>query len=280
MKLAFFIYFYYFYLPVSNYLDGNGRNPQMKQQQKEILKAINQLNSAGEIIPEKYDEKVVKNRIIREKVKLMTENLDVPKKEVRNENFEMDEDFLIYNKTVSNIQIFYYLPVKWYKPENQSQLNTVFYPKRGFYNYSSIDSAKKILTEHFDEIRLCGIGTVILHWVPNNTELNDLLPFVFHLTSDINKSRTQNKIKISIQIGDYQDRTIESIRNNIKFFVDNFTANPCFFKVHSMKKHRTLPLFYVQNAEKVKDWGKLLGKNGILTIRDTSYDSVIIAHLE
>ena len=266
---------------MSNYLDGNGRNPQMKQQQKEILNTINQLNSAGEIIPEKYDEKVVKNRIIREKVKLMTADLVVPK-EMRNENFEMDDEMLIYNKTVSNIQIFYYLPVKWFKFDNQSvnHLNTVFYPKRGLYNYSTIDSAKQVLTEHFDEIRLCGIGTVILHWVPNNTELNDLLPFIFHLTSDMNKQRMENEIKLSIQIGDYQDRTIESIRNNIKFFVDNFTSNPNFFKVHSMRKHRTLPLFYVQNAEKIKDWAKLLGKNGLLTIRETNYDSLILAHLE
>lgn len=266
---------------VSNYLDGNGRNPQMKQQQKEILNTINQLNSAGEIIPEKYDEKVVKNRIIREKVKLMTEDFVVPK-EMKNENFEMDEEMLICNKTVSNVQIFYYLPVKWFKFDNQSvtHLNTVFYPRRGLYNYSTIDSAKQVLSEHFDEIRLCGIGTVILHWVPNNTELNDLLPFIFHLTSDMNKHRLQNEIKLSIQIGDYQDRTIESIRNNIKFFVDNFTSNPVFFKVHSLRKHRTLPLFYVQNAEKIKDWGKLLGKNGLLTIRGTNYDSLILAHLE
>lgn len=254
----------------------------MKQQQKEILNTINQLNSAGEIIPEKYDEKVVKNRIIREKVKLMTENLDVYKSDVRSDKFEMDDELLIYNKTISNIQIFYYLPIKWYKTDNHTgyDLNTVFFPKRGLYNYSSIDSAKKILRAHFDEIRLCGIGTVILHWVPNNTELNDLLPFVFHLTSDMNKHTKQNEVKIAIQIGDYQDRTIESIRNNIKFFVDNYTGNPSFFKVHSLRKQRVLPMFYMQNAERVKDWGKLLSKNGLLTIRDTNYDSLILAHLE
>lgn len=51
-----------------NYLDGHGRNIQMKMQQKEIINTINQMNN-GEIIPEKYDERVVKNRIIREKVR-------------------------------------------------------------------------------------------------------------------------------------------------------------------------------------------------------------------
>lgn len=106
----------------------------MKQQQNEILKAINQLNSAGEIIPEKYDEKVVKNRIIREKVKLMTENLDVHKKDFRSDKFEMDDEFLIVNRTISNIQIFYYIPLKWYKSENHNitELNTVFFPKVTF----------------------------------------------------------------------------------------------------------------------------------------------------
>ena len=48
-------------------LDGGG-NIQMKMRQKEIIKAINQVSN-GEIIPEKYDERVVRNRIIREKVK-------------------------------------------------------------------------------------------------------------------------------------------------------------------------------------------------------------------
>lgn len=266
---------------VSNYLDSNGRSPQQKQQQKEILSAINQMNQ-GEIIPEKYDEKVVKNRIIREKVKLMTETLDLHKIDVNREVFSMDEELLIFNKTISNVQIFYYLPVKWYKAENQSvyQLNTVFFPKRGLYNYSTIESARKILKAHLEEIRMCGIGVVILHWEPNNSELNDLLPSVFHLTADMNSKSSLNPVKIAIQIGDYRDRTIESIRNNIKFFMDNFTANPSFFKVHSARRQKTLPMFYMKNAEKIKDWGKLLGKNGLLTIRDTNYDSLILAHLE
>lgn len=266
---------------VSNYIDSSGRNPQQKQQQKEILSAINQMNQ-GEIIPEKYDEKVIKNRIIREKVKLMTDTLDLHKIDVNREVFMMDEELLIFNKTISNIQIFYYLPVRWYKTENQSvyQLNTVFYPKRGLYNYSTIEDAKNILKAHLEEIRMCGIGIVILHWEPNNSELNDLLPIVFHLTTDMNIKSPRNPVQIAIQIGDYRDRTIESIRNNIKFFMDNFTANPSFFKVHSVRRQKTLPLFYMKNAEKIKDWGKLLGKNGMVTIRDTNYDSLILAHLE
>lgn len=268
----------------NNYLDGNGLNIQMKMQQKEILNTINQMSINGEIIPEKYDERVIKNRIIREKVKLISENMDGrsiqndPKRDV----FGMNEDMLIYNKTVPNVHIFYYLPVKWYTAENQSvfQLDTVFYPRRGLYNYSTIESAKTILKEHFQEIRMCGIGVIIICWEPNNEKLNDLLPIIFHLVSSMNRENSQNELKIAIQIGSYQERTVESIRNNIKFFVDNFTSNPSFFKINSIKRHKTLPLFYIKDAEQIKNWSKLLSKNGIITIRDTNYDSIILAHLE
>lgn len=54
------------------YLDGGGRNIQQKMMQKEIINQINQMAN-GEIIPEKYDERVVRNRIIREKVKMKVE---------------------------------------------------------------------------------------------------------------------------------------------------------------------------------------------------------------
>ena len=100
------------------------------------------------------------------------------------------------------------------------------------------------------------------------------------MTSMNKDSNDERKLKITIQIGNYQDRTVESIRNNIKFFVDNFTTNPSFLKVYSMRRQKSLPIFYVKNAEQVKDWSKLLAHNGIITIRNTIYDSLILAHLE
>jgi hypothetical protein len=265
-----------------NYLDGNGRNIQMKMQQKEILNTINQMSINGEIIPEKYDERVIKNRIIREKVKLMSGIVEDKKDDIRRDVFAMNEELLIYNKTVPNVHIFYYFP-RWYSStDNQSiyTLDSVYYPKRGLYNYSTIETAKKILTEHFHEIRTAGVGVIIICWEPTNDKINDILPLIFHLVNNMNRNNSENQLKITIQIGNYHDRTVESIRNNIKFFVDNYTSNPSFLKIHSIKRHKTLPLFYVQDAESIKDWSKLLAKNGILTIRDTIYDSIIIAHLE
>lgn len=209
--------------------------------------------------------------------------MDAKREDIKKDYLTMKEDLLIYNKTVPNIHIFYYLPIKWYAAENQTiySLNTVYYPKRGLYNYSTVEYAKKILQEHFEEIRLCGIGTIIICWEPSNDKLNDLLPIIFHLVTNMNKERDmESQLKITIQIGNYEDRTVESIRNNIKFFVDNFTSNPSFLKVYSVRRQKAFPLFYVKNAEHVKDWSKLLANNGIITIRNTIYDSLILAHLE
>jgi hypothetical protein len=213
----------------------------------------------------------------------LTENLEIKKEDIKRDYLTMNENLLIFNKTVPNVHIFYYLPIKWYAAENHSvfQLNTVFYPKRGLYNYSNIEYAKRILREHFEEIRLCGIGTVIICWEPYNEKLNDILPIIFHLVTKMNKeSHEDNQLKLTIQIGNYEERTIESIRNNIKFFVDNFTNSPSFLKINSLRRQKTLPIFYVKDAEHVKDWSKLLSPKGIITIRNTNYDSLILAHLE
>ncbi|CAO1425149.1 unnamed protein product [Diamesa serratosioi] len=265
---------------VPHYLDGNGRNVNQKQQQKEILKSINEMTLP--IVPERYDEKIVKNRVIREKVKLLTEQ--VPDAiEINRDVLTMDEDMLIHNRTVSHMQVFYYLPVKWFKADNQStipQSNTAFFPRNGLYNFSTILLASKIIKTHLNEIRLCGVGVIVLTWEPNNKELNELMPLLFRLIDEMNDIYKNSTIKITIQIDDYEDRTLESIRNNIKFFVDNYNSNSNLLKVHSTKKNKTRPLFYIKFAEQIKEWSKLLGKNGLITIRDTIYDSMIVAHLE
>lgn len=236
---------------------------------------------AEDLVPEVYIESVVKNRIIREKIKMMSENtFEKQQNRLARDTFTVDENHLISNKTVSNIQIFYYLPVRWFSNDGEHRAESVFYPSRGFYNYSNELFARQILEDHFNEIRICGIGVIILHWDPNNSELNNLLPLVFQVLTDMNEKFPHSKVRIAIQIAHYQERTIESVRNNIKFFVDNFTSNPSFFKIYSIKNHKTMPIFYINQAENVKNWGKLLGKNGLVTIRNTNYDSIVIAQLE
>ncbi|XP_058462045.1 glycoprotein endo-alpha-1,2-mannosidase isoform X2 [Malaya genurostris] len=208
------------------------------------------------LIPEKYNEHEVKSRIIKEKIKRL----------VAGKNAESTTP-VRKNRTIAlnrNIQIFYYAPVAWYKPHptlpsdkvirliengsvsfrpnDEQVINIAFYPKRKLYN-----TTETMVQEHFHDIQNCGIGVVILVWHPNFNE--GLLMAIF-------KTATIHNLKIAIEIVEYPDRTIESIRNNIKYFIDLFA-------------------YRISDA----DWMRILTRNGILTIRGTNYDAIVLAHI-
>uniref|UniRef100_A0A182JRX0 Uncharacterized protein n=1 Tax=Anopheles christyi TaxID=43041 RepID=A0A182JRX0_9DIPT len=250
-----------------------------------------ELRRSQTIVPEKYNEHQVKTRIIRDKIKRLVGNgnpntATVPPSEHRNRTFALNR----------NVQIFYHGTVAWYKPrpthpssdrliariyENNSVsfkpsdepvINTAFYPKRRLYNTS-----ETIVREHFNEIQNCGIGTVVLGWQPNFSE---------YLLRTIFKVAEQYDLKIAIEILEYTDRTIESIRSNIKYFLDGFGKGPAgtsstlsYYNV--LSKKRELPLFYIRKAYRITDpeWKRLLSRNGILTIRGANYDAILLAHI-
>uniref|UniRef100_A0A182TM85 Uncharacterized protein n=1 Tax=Anopheles melas TaxID=34690 RepID=A0A182TM85_9DIPT len=251
-----------------------------------------ELRRSQTVVPEKYNEHQVKARIIRDKIKRLVgsgnpNTATVPPSEHRNRTFPLNR----------NVQIHYHGTVAWYKPrpthpssdrlvariyENNSVsfkpndepvINTAFYPKRRLYNTS-----ESIVREHFNEIQNCGIGTVVLGWQPNFSEY--LLRTIFRVAE-------QYDLKVAIEILDYADRTIESIRSNIKYFVDGFGKGPAgttstlsYYTV--LSKKRDLPLFYIRKAYRITDpeWKRLLSRNGILTIRGAaSYDAVLLAHI-
>jgi glycoprotein endo-alpha-1,2-mannosidase len=86
-------------------------------------------------------------------------------------------------------------------------------------------------------------------------------------------------LKISIQIDEYKDRTVESVRQNLKYFIDHFNGSLIHFNVLSKKK--SLPIFYIKDSYKIdpNEWKKLLSKSGQLTIRGTAYDAIAIGHV-
>ncbi|KXJ69164.1 hypothetical protein RP20_CCG028474 [Aedes albopictus] len=238
------------------------------------------------LVPEKYNEHEVKSRIIRDKIKRLAggRNTDLSTPARRNRTIALNR----------NIQIFYYAPVAWYKPHpavptdrvvsritengsavsfrpnDEQTINVAFYPKRKLYN-----TTETIIREHFNDIQNCGIGVVILVWHPTFHE--GLLRAIF-------KTAAIHNLKIAIEILEYPERTIESIRNNIKYFIDLFgkdqdSSTLSYFKV--LSKQRDLPIFYIRKAYQIVDaeWMRLLSRNGILTIRGTSYDAIVLAHI-
>lgn len=239
------------------------------------------------LVPEKYNEHEVKSRIIREKIKRLAGGVG--------KNGELSTPAR-RNRTIAlnrNIQIFYHAPVAWYKEHptvpadrvvsrltgngsavsfrlNEDQvINVAFYPKRKLYN-----TTESIVREHFNDIQNCGAGVVVLVWHPSFNE--GLLRAIF-------KTAAIHNLKIAIEILEYPDRTIESIRNNVKYFVDLFGKDQgstlSYFRV--LSKKRDLPIFYIRKAYQIvdADWMRLLGRNGILTIRGTNYDAIVLAHI-
>ncbi|XP_062559118.1 glycoprotein endo-alpha-1,2-mannosidase [Armigeres subalbatus] len=238
------------------------------------------------LVPEKYNEHEVKSRIIRDKIKRLAggRNTDLSSPVRRNRTIALNQ----------NIQIFYYAPVAWYRshptvpsdrvvsritengsavsfrPNDDQIINVAFYPKRKLYN-----TTETIIREHFNDIQNCGIGVVVLVWYPSFHE--GLLRAIFKTAAIYN-------LKIAIEFREYPERTIESIRNNIKYFIDLFGKDEdgstlSYFKV--MSKQRDLPIFYIRKAYQISDaeWMRLLLRNGILTIRGTMYDAIVLAHI-
>jgi glycoprotein endo-alpha-1,2-mannosidase len=254
---------------------------------------VNDNNNVG-IIPEKYNEHDVRMRIIQEKVKRLTstsnENRNQKKsaanhladKTKEKEMGETDAE----KHFVRHVQILYYAPVPWYKPDakhlhfnriydnntilykNDELLNIAFYPERGLYDASG----KKIFHEHFQEIRNTGVGVLILAWT-------NLMPK--HLLSTIFMIALKYDLRVAIQIESYNDRTAESVRNDIKFVIDNYGNHMGLEKMFILEKQKYLPIFYVKDAYLIADadWRKIASKSGTLSLRDTYYDALLIAQI-
>lgn len=243
------------------------------------------------IIPEKYNDHEYKNRVIQEKIKRLTgainnnndENPQTDDKDKRSDRIKI---------IIPNVHIFYYAPVKWYRSDSifnyntfsrvydnnnsntiqsknpqSDHLNIAFYPEKGLYT-----TTEHILKQHFRDIQNIGVGVVVLNWVPSFSEI--YLKQIFFFAKKFS-------LYISIQIDNYPDRTIESIRNNIKYFIDNYGDDLSLNRIFILSKRQYLPIFYIKDAFMLGDteWRRFTTKNGILSIRDTHYDAILIAHI-
>lgn len=212
------------------------------------------------IIPEKYNEHEIKLRIMKDKVKSLMSKVKENEK----------HDFKEANSLVNNVHIFYYAPVQWYKSTSQlnssssvNNLNINFYPQLGLYN-TTID----VLKNHFQDIKNTGVGVIALNWFKNFP--HNLLNNIFSVANSFN-------LKISIQIDEYPDRTVDSIRNDVKYFYSNFGLNQGLNRVFVVSKNLYLPLFYIKETFTLGefDWTRLLSKNGDISIRN-EYDGIFL----
>lgn len=218
------------------------------------------------IVPEKYNEGVVRSRLINEKIKrltgLMVNNADEFYGAHKNHSFGINY----------NVHIFYYCPVMWLDGDyelTEEHLNSVFYPELGTYNCT-----KGVIERHFKQIRDAGIGVILYSW-SIDTMRTEIMDAMFTLAQIY-------KLKISIVIENYPWRTVDMIRDQMKFIIDGYSHLSSFNRIYDYGRKRDYPVFYIKNAETIPiaDWNRLLdAKNEATTVRHSKYDSIVLSQV-
>lgn len=239
-------------------------------------------NAAIEV--EKYNEHVIRTRIMQEKINHIRQ---LNTKAYATKVYETDPYIETFHSNFTNVQIIYHAPVKWYRNEHEQHLssfnriynytfvlykdqqefiNVAFFPKRGFYNVS-----RDILTQHFQEIQNLGVNVIVWDWKPEVT--HELATTIFQILSDM-------KMECIIQIDNYHGRNAQSIRDNIVYFTNNFENYPSWNKYYVVSKKKSFAIFYIKQAYELHltELKELFAHNNKNSIRGTKHDAIIIGH--
>ncbi|XP_017843869.2 glycoprotein endo-alpha-1,2-mannosidase-like protein [Drosophila busckii] len=230
--------------------------PQSEQQQQQPREqAVGLLQSRrenGVIVPEKYDEQKIKSRIMQSRLQQL--------KQQQQRDNEAEQTRTTLDTVATAVHIFYTAPVQWYKskksplpaPEHPNEvslplttskpvkvLNTIFYPALGLYKPSA-----KLLAEHFENIRSCGIGVLILSFArPSDPAL---LQQILELAPQHNLSVT---FELSVTAG---NRSVELVRQQLHD-ISAYVQQPGFYRVWSQSHKALMPVLYISNAYKLSE---------------------------
>lgn len=236
-------------------------------------------NHRKPIVVETYNEHVVRTRLIQEKVNLIKH---ISSRNLADKLYDSEVLGETFFSNFTNVQILYHAPVKWHRvdkhvsnfnrifnntfvlyKDEKEYVNVAFYPRRGFY----INITSELLRSHFLEIQNLGINAIVWNWEP--TISHELAAMIFQTLSDL-------KMKCSIQIDAYEQRTVKTLRENLAYFLNNFQNYPSWNRYYVIKRKKHLPLFYIKEAYKLTDLKHILvGKD---SIRNTPMDAIIIGH--
>lgn len=221
----------------------------------------------GIIQPEKYDEHKLKTRLIQEKI-------DNMKNQQKLNNEDPEEEHTIAEHTTNVIHIFYTAPVIWYKTRKPSSssssslpkeilsdgnssiqpmnssiippsalpkiLNSPFYPELGLYK-----PTPDIFERHFQNIRNCGVGVLILTLSGKSASDLEVYRTIFHIAPKFNLSITFEISVAGNQSYAYLQQQLTDVRKFYKY--------PGFLKMHSQTRKALMPIIYISNAYKLMD---------------------------
>lgn len=274
------ILFTLYYLTSSNYgATGNSNVPSLIAVSTKRSITLSSTKNGAPLSIGKYHERNMRSRSIREKIMQLTSHN--VKSGAAQLNISATARFL-----TRNVHIFYSMPVNWYQintsqyqteTSEMRQLNTiqikqhqpdiVFYPMLGLYK---IDS--KIISHHLENIRKLGTTVLIVTWSPNFQH-----SLIVYLLNELLK----HKLQLAIEIDDYPNRTVHSIFNDLDYFYKEFWWHEAFYKVYVTKKRKFMPMFYVKNVASIPaiDWSQLLSLNGVISLRRSQHDAILIGHI-
>ncbi|XP_002037960.2 glycoprotein endo-alpha-1,2-mannosidase [Drosophila sechellia] len=260
-----------------------GDQPQVAEKPPPVAVALLQpQRENGVIVPEKYDEQKIKERIIQSKIDLM-------KQQQQRDHEAEQSSRTILDVVISAVHIFYTAPVPWYKskkpppppaehpndvplttPRPVRILNTAFYPALGLYKPSA-----SLLGQHFENIRSCGIGVLILNFSGGKPGEAALLHQILELAP-------QHNLSVTFELSVAGNQSVEFVRQQLQE-IATYTSLAGFYKVWSKSRGVSLPVLYVSNAYKLSDsLGRLLCRSPSLVEPDglrRILDALFIGHI-
>ncbi|SPP82172.1 glycoprotein endo-alpha-1,2-mannosidase-like protein [Drosophila guanche] len=249
------------------YRPGDNQQPQTLQGQKPqpaVAAAVALLQPQrenGVIVPEKYNEHKIKARIIQNR-------LDQIKQQQQHDH-EAEQSRTTLEVATTAVHIFYTAPVPWYKskkpppppaehpydvpltttPKAVRILNTAFYPALGLYKPSV-----SLLSQHFENIRSCGIGVLILSFTGSGSGK----PTETALLHQIIELAPQHNLTVTFEVSVAGNQSVEYVRQHLQE-IATFASLPGFYRVWSQSRGAAMPVLYVSNAYKLSDsLGRLL----------------------
>lgn len=268
---------YYFTNNVAHYAlssNNNSKYPKAEPLGDAVVhQRIESLPRTAGIAPEKYNEGELKNRLMRDKIKSLTGNGINNKHKV----LLYQELYPKYAKLrTKNIHIFYSFPVRWFKnglnDGNATRLPLqkpaiMFYPQLGLYQ-SDLDD----IQNHIREIKNLGIDVIIVSWSPAVPQHQ--IHFLLNIIS-------KHGLQMAIQIENYTERNVFSLFNNIAYIYKQFWFHDGLYKLFVQSKKKPMPMIYIQEADSIPDqeWMKLLTSNGVISLRRSLHDAVIIGDI-
>ena len=152
-----------------------------------------------------------------------------------------------------------------------------FYPQLGC--YSSRDHW--IIEMHMKMLRQAGVGVLAVSWYPPGKHDDEGRPLdeVIPLLLDMAMKYT---LKIALHLEPYENRTANSVYDDIKYINSKYRTHPAFYKISPRANNLIeLPIVYIYNSYQLSpsDWAQLFTTNGPLSLRNTNNDVVAIGLL-